>query len=70
MPPEAEPPRRALAKTAPLPQVNENAAETDFEAASRAIPPRLSALDIILIVCTCGLYALFLRGKQRKPPSA
>jgi hypothetical protein len=42
----------------------------DLEAASRAIPPKLTALDMILIVCTCGLYALFLRGRQRKPPSA
>jgi hypothetical protein len=59
-----------VAKTAPLPQVPETTSETDFEAASRAIPPRLTALDILLIVCTCGLYALVLRGKQRKPPSA
>jgi len=69
-PPETAPARRALAKTAPLPQVPEATTESDFEAASRTIPPKLSALDIILIVCTCGVYALFLRSKQRKPPTA
>ena len=62
-------PARAVAVTAPLPQVSEQPLlpETEPTAAlSSSKPAPLSPLDIVLIVCTCGVYGLVLWAKQRK----
>ena len=59
----AEPARaeRAVAVTAPLPQ---RAASLDSQ---RPAPPRLGALDVVLIIITFGLYGIVLWMRQRKP---
>lgn len=64
---------RAVAVTAPLPRAPEAPAGTPDEdkpaplAASKPpSPPRLRPLDIVLIICTFGIYGLVLWAKQRK----
>jgi hypothetical protein len=58
---ETKPPQaRAIAATAALPQQPE-------VAASKAAPSRIRPLDVVLIVCTLGLYGIVLWFKQRKP---
>jgi hypothetical protein len=38
----------------------------DLAVESRLVPPRLRALDVILIVCTLGLYGLVIWARQRR----
>ena len=64
-------PARAVAVTAPLPQVSEQPQPPETEptaalSSSKPPPARLSPLDIVLIVCTFGVYGLVLWAKQRK----
>lgn len=68
------PPARAVAVTAPLPAVVPDEPATDGDAPATPLaqtqppaPSRLTGLDIVLIICTCGLYGLVLWAKQRKP---
>jgi hypothetical protein len=65
---------RAVAVTAPLRRVPEAPASTPDEEKPAALtasnppsPSRLRPLDIVLIICTCGIYGLMLWAKQRKP---
>jgi hypothetical protein len=66
---------RAVPVTAPLPRVpdaSESASEKEAERPAPAppskppSPPRLRPLDIVLIVCTFGVYGLVLWARQRK----
>lgn len=73
-PQEPSPAPRAVAVTAPLPRVAEppaSAPEGERSASPAPSkppsPPRLRPLDIVLIICTCGIYGLVLWAKQRKP---
>jgi zinc ribbon protein len=61
---------RAVALTAPLPQQPDRTASADLAEAARAVPPRLRALDLVLIVCTFGLYGIVLWLRRRKPLAA
>jgi hypothetical protein len=62
---ETQPPRaRAIAATAALPQQPEVAAKA---VASTSAPARIRPLDVVLVVCTLGLYGIVLWFKQRKP---
>jgi hypothetical protein len=62
---------RAVAVTAALPEAP--APPRDAEKAAPALasrpptPPRLRPLDILLIICTFGIYGLVLWARQRKP---
>jgi zinc ribbon protein len=38
----------------------------ELAAQSHGVPPRLRALDVVLIVCTLGLYGLVLWARQRR----
>jgi zinc ribbon protein len=56
-----------LAATSALPQVAApSLSAEDLAAESSVVPPRLRALDMILIVCTFGLYGLVLWARQRR----
>jgi hypothetical protein len=57
-----------VAATTALPRVDDPAVSAeDLAAESRVVPPRLRALDIVLIVCTFGLYGIVIWAKQRRP---
>jgi hypothetical protein len=58
---------RPLAATAALPVQPEPVPASGAEPMSRAAtPPRLRALDILLLVCTLGMYGFVLRARRNK----
>jgi hypothetical protein len=62
---ETQPPRnRRIAQTLALPQQPEAGG-----GATSAAPPGIGALDVVLIVCTLGLYGIVLWLKQRRRPA-
>jgi DNA polymerase-3 subunit gamma/tau len=62
---DTQPPRnRAVAPTAAIPR--QSASTSRPESSS---PSRIRPLDVILIVCTLGLYGIVLLFKQRKRPA-
>jgi hypothetical protein len=64
---QTQPPRnRAIAATAALPR---QPAIARTREAGRALPARMRLLDVVLIVCTFGLYGIVLLFKQRKRPA-
>jgi hypothetical protein len=64
---DTEPPRqRAIAATAAMPAQPMVARAT---AVDSSLPARVRALDVVLIVCTFGLYGLVLLFRQRKRPA-
>jgi hypothetical protein len=66
-PPVELDPRPAVAQTVSLPQLPEpNSSAEDLAAESRVVPPRLRTLDIVLLVCTLGLYGFVLWARQRR----
>jgi hypothetical protein len=53
-----------------LPQLTHEVAAADLAEAKSSVPPRLRALDVVLLVCTLGLYGVVLWLKRRKPLAA
>lgn len=65
--PSNEPaPVRAVPATAPLPRVTEPEKPAPAAQAAPASRSRLHALDIVLILFTCGIYGLVLWAKRRR----
>jgi hypothetical protein len=69
---EPEPARgRPLAATTALPALPEPPPASGAESVSRAsTPARLRALDILLLVCTLGIYGFVLRARRKKTSAA
>jgi hypothetical protein len=58
---------RPLAATAALPVQPEPVPASGAASPSRAtLPPRLRPLDILLLICTLGIYAFVLRARRKK----
>lgn len=54
---------RSVPVTAPLPP----APTSDVSAPSQVIPPRLTAVDVLLIIGTFGIYGVVLWARRRSP---